>query len=111
MNAAAPLTPSSPATPSAALLLCFSHLRWNFVFQRPQHLMTRLARRWPVVFWEEPEIGGDAAPTLAVRSDRGVRIATPRLPAGMSEVQMQDVLTALLSAFLAAEPPVAIRWY
>jgi hypothetical protein len=27
-------------------LICFSHLRWNFVFQRPQHLMrrARLAR-------------------------------------------------------------------
>ncbi len=25
-------------------LICFSHLRWNFVFQRPQHLMTRIAR-------------------------------------------------------------------
>ena len=24
-------------------LVCFSHLRWNFVFQRPQHLMSRFA--------------------------------------------------------------------
>lgn len=25
-------------------LICFSHLRWDFVFQRPQHLMSRFAR-------------------------------------------------------------------
>lgn len=22
-------------------IVCLSHLRWNFVFQRPQHLLTR----------------------------------------------------------------------
>ena len=35
-------------------LICFSHLRWNFVFQRPQHLMSRFAREMDVIFWEEP---------------------------------------------------------
>ena len=35
-------------------LICFSHLRWDFVFQRPQHLMTRFARDRRVIFWEEP---------------------------------------------------------
>jgi len=38
-------------------LIVFSHLRWNFVYQRPQHLMSRLARRWRVVFFEEPVTG------------------------------------------------------
>ena len=45
--------PSAPV-PEAATLLCFSHLRWNFVFQRPQHLMTRFAREMQVIYWEEP---------------------------------------------------------
>ena len=35
-------------------LVVFSHLRWNFVYQRPQHLLSRLARRWRVIFIEEP---------------------------------------------------------
>ena len=38
-------------------LVCFSHLRWDFVFQRPQHLLTRLAKRYRVFFFEEPVVG------------------------------------------------------
>jgi glycosyltransferase involved in cell wall biosynthesis len=46
-------------------LLVFSHLRWNFVYQRPQHLLSRLARRWRVVFVEEP-MPGEAEDHLEV---------------------------------------------
>jgi glycosyltransferase involved in cell wall biosynthesis len=35
-------------------LLCFSHLRWNFVYQRPQHLLSRASQHFRVWFWEEP---------------------------------------------------------
>jgi glycosyltransferase involved in cell wall biosynthesis len=35
-------------------LVVFSHLRWNFVYQRPQHLLARLASRWRIIFIEEP---------------------------------------------------------
>jgi glycosyltransferase involved in cell wall biosynthesis len=35
-------------------ILCFSHLRWNFVYQRPQHLLSRFSRFYRVIFWEEP---------------------------------------------------------
>ena len=35
-------------------LLVFSHLRWNFVFQRPQHLLSRLADHYKILFVEEP---------------------------------------------------------
>jgi UDP-galactopyranose mutase len=35
-------------------LIVFCHLRWDFVFQRPQHLMTRLAEHYQVLFVEEP---------------------------------------------------------
>ncbi|HVX28741.1 MAG TPA: glycosyltransferase family 1 protein [Parafilimonas sp.] len=35
-------------------LLCFSHLRWDFVYQRPQHLMSRFAKPFNVYFIEEP---------------------------------------------------------
>ena len=35
-------------------LICFSHLRWNFVYQRPQHLMSRAVRQGRVFYVEEP---------------------------------------------------------
>lgn len=38
-------------------LIVFSHLRWDFVYQRPQHLMSRLARHYRIVFFEEPQPG------------------------------------------------------
>ncbi len=35
-------------------LIVFCHLRWDFVFQRPQHLMTRLAEHYDILIVEEP---------------------------------------------------------
>ena len=35
-------------------LICVAHLRWKFVFQRPQHLMTRAARHYRTFYIEEP---------------------------------------------------------
>jgi hypothetical protein len=35
-------------------LVVLSHLRWHFVWQRPQHLISRLAARRPTWFVEEP---------------------------------------------------------
>jgi UDP-galactopyranose mutase len=36
------------------VIITFSHLRWNFVYQRPQHLLSRLAQTRRVFFIEEP---------------------------------------------------------
>ncbi|MDB5893024.1 MAG: glycosyl transferase group 1 [Rhodoferax sp.] len=44
-------------------LIVFSHLRWNFVLQRPQHLLSRLAAHRQVLFFEEP-VGGATEPWL-----------------------------------------------
>ena len=46
-------------------LVTFSHHRWNFVRQRPQHVMTRLARWRPVLYVEEPT-PSNAQPTLEI---------------------------------------------
>jgi UDP-galactopyranose mutase len=35
-------------------IIVFSHLRWDFVFQRPQHLLSRLAANHHIYFIEEP---------------------------------------------------------
>jgi UDP-galactopyranose mutase len=63
-------------------IVCFSHLRWNFVWQRPQHLMSRLARKRRVFFVEEPvEALPGAQPTLIENVTSSVTVLTPSLPA------------------------------
>ena len=63
-------------------IICFSHLRWNFVFQRPQHLLSRFAKKRKVLFVEEP-LFHDGEPVFTVEeSVEGVHVAVPRLPFG-----------------------------
>jgi UDP-galactopyranose mutase len=65
-------------------LVCFSHLRWNFVFQRPQHLLTRFAADRRVFFVEEPVFGNDATVRFEVTTpQRGVHVVVPHYPAGL----------------------------
>jgi len=74
-------------------LICLSHLRWNFVFQRPQHLMTRAANGRRVFFVEEPIFEKREGRSLKVeQSPEGVYVVQPHLPEGLSHdetVQMQ----------------------
>jgi UDP-galactopyranose mutase len=80
-------------------LICWSHLRWDFVYQRPQHLLTRAAADRRVFFFEEPVFNGSMH--LEVRErDAGVKVITPHLPQGLqSDVAMQAVLKDMLQRF------------
>jgi UDP-galactopyranose mutase len=58
-------------------IVCLSHLRWDFVFQRPQHLMTRLGADHRIFFVEEPRFE-DGPEHLEVRQvEAGVHVAVP----------------------------------
>ncbi len=91
------------------LLLCFSHLRWDFVTQRPQHLMNRFATDHRVIVWEEPVYDG-AKPELDVREAGGVTVVTPRLPDASDWEANQVLLARLLDGFLGRSTP-RVRWY
>jgi glycosyltransferase involved in cell wall biosynthesis len=68
-------------------LVCFSHLRWNFVYQRPQHLLARCAKARRVFFFEEPVLG-DGPERLEISvTDSRVHVAVPHLPHGLTEEQ------------------------
>jgi glycosyltransferase involved in cell wall biosynthesis len=105
----------SAADPQPTTLICFSHLRWNFVFQRPQHLMCRFAREMNVVYWEEPcEIGPRETAYLQVReadNANGVRIVVPHLPEGMPDGAREAALKRLLDAHVASLRGDLIAWY
>jgi glycosyltransferase involved in cell wall biosynthesis len=106
--------PSAP-DPEPTTLICFSHLRWNFVFQRPQHLMSRFARDMNVIFWEEPvDIGTRETAYLQVREAHdatNVRIAVPHLPQGMPEDAREAALMRLLGAHIASFRGALVAWY
>jgi glycosyltransferase involved in cell wall biosynthesis len=96
-------------------LLCFSHLRWDFVFQRPQQLMSRFADDMAVVFWEEPiETAKRSAAFIKVRSADDfpkVRIVTPHLPEGLNDARIYAALKRLLEAYCAGLTRPIIAWY
>jgi UDP-galactopyranose mutase len=95
-------------------LICFSHLRWDLVVRRPQHLMTRFARGRRVVFWEEPVLGApETCPRLDSRTDpaSGVIVVTPVLPDGGAAVERDAMLGLMLDGVLAGYGGDLIRWY
>jgi glycosyltransferase involved in cell wall biosynthesis len=106
--------PSAP-DPERTTLICFSHLRWNFVFQRPQHLMNRFARDMNVIYWEEPvDIDPRETAYLQVREAQdapNVRVVIPHLPQGMPDDAREAALGRLLDAHLAAIRGPLIAWY
>lgn len=83
-------------------LVCLSHLRWGFVYQRPQHVMSRLAKNYDVVFFEEPMFFEGDAPRLDVSNPApGIEVAVPHLPFGMSGEAIDQAQRQLLDKHLA----------
>jgi UDP-galactopyranose mutase len=95
-------------------LICFSHLRWDFVFQRPQHLMGRFAATREVIYFEEQmETGEGETPSLRLRNDpSGVVIATPHLPRNLAHNRRDETVAGLLDGLLR-ERKIArpVLWY
>jgi glycosyltransferase involved in cell wall biosynthesis len=63
-------------------LIVFSHLRWNFVYQRPQHVMSRMARRWRVIFVEEPMVNAPSDRIERIEAEEGVEVWRPHVRGG-----------------------------
>ncbi|HET9692863.1 MAG TPA: FAD-dependent oxidoreductase, partial [Steroidobacteraceae bacterium] len=61
-------------------MLVFSHLRWNFVYQRPQHLLSRLASQYRVFYVEEPEHDAGGPRLETIDTGCGVTVLRPHLP-------------------------------
>lgn len=82
-------------------LIVLSHLRWDFVTQRPQHLMTRAAKSFDVIFIEEPIWAEAAAPRVedAIRPG-GIRVVQPVLPHGTSAQASVNFQRILLDAIV-----------
>ncbi len=104
------LVQRSTASGGRDTLLCFSHLRWDFVFQRPQHLLSRAARAMRVLYWEEPIWTEGAPPSVESHmAAEGVLVVQPRIPHGCDPAQAQR---GLLDAFIRDGGIAApLLWY
>src|SRR3954465_13529330 len=72
-----------PAVNADTPIIVHSHLRWDFVWQRPQQLLSRFAQRSHVLFVEEPiylDDVGEAHLGLSQPTERVHRVV-PMLPA------------------------------
>lgn len=94
-------------------IVCFSHLRWDFVYQRPQHLLSRFALAHRVWFIEEPvyEPGAEDHFKIFIR-DHGVQVAVPHLQDRADEQQNDTALRLLLKKLLdSLDMEECLFWY
>lgn len=86
-------------------LVVFSHLRWHFEQQRPQHLLARLAIRHPVIFIEEPVFSSATDFWECAHPAPNVQVCRPHT--GLTEPgfgrEQTRVLAPLISELLASE--------
>jgi UDP-galactopyranose mutase len=93
-------TTDAQAAASQYDLLCFSHLRWDFVHQRPQHLLSRCANERRVFFVEEPVLAeGPPRLELGLR-EAGVWVVVPHLPADLDEQASEQAQRSLIEDLL-----------
>src|SRR5437763_14690678 len=69
-------------------LICFSHLRWGFVFQRPNHLLSRFSKHQRVFFIEEP-IFHEGEDKLQIENhNENLFVVTPHIKAELAEAEV-----------------------
>ncbi len=83
-------------------LLCFSHLRWGFVFQRPNHLLSRFSKHQRVFFIEEPVFHGEADRLQIDNYNENLFIVTPYLKHGLTEEEVFNKQRKYISSLITS---------
>lgn len=60
-------------------LVCFSHLPWKFVYQRPQHLLSRFTKKYAVYYVEECIHNDEEDGYTLEVTDENVNVIVPHL--------------------------------
>jgi glycosyltransferase involved in cell wall biosynthesis len=85
-------------------LICLSHLRWDFVYQRPQHLLSRFAKQTNVYFFEEPIFGDEPTRLDVSRREDNLFVIVPRIShADRESGRTIEIQRALLDNFISEE--------
>ncbi|HYP08998.1 MAG TPA: glycosyltransferase family 1 protein [Bryobacteraceae bacterium] len=94
-------------------LVCLSHLRWGFVYQRPQHLLSRFAKHQRVFFVEEP-VPTTGTPRIEITRcpESGVYICVPQMAEGLGRASQDTILKLLLNNLLVEQKITDyLLWY
>ena len=90
-------------------LIVFCHLRWDFVYQRPQQLLSRLAENYKVAFVEEP-IFSSGEPFMKTYSPApNITVYQPHTPVqapGFHDEQIPLLTPMLAQITPAGEEPI-----
>lgn len=94
-------------------LICFSHLRWNFVYQRPQHIIKRLSNQFNTVYLEEPIYDAIELPHHCfTQINDSLSIVVPHLLSGSSREDTVAQMEAMLKSILKVDDGEDfIFWY
>lgn len=105
-----PFSSNPPKRPNTErTILCFSHLRWNFVHQRPQHLLTEASSTYRVYFIEEPEFAPGTPHFRMHVSEAGVVVLTPVLDPASDHLREMRALTESLHRSLRGS--LLVHWF
>src|SRR5689334_19921858 len=98
---------------SALSLVCFAHLRWDFIFQRPQHIMTRFAKERLVYYVEEPLFSEISKPIMSCsKRENGLHVIVPLIPKDYSDEESIRAQKYLIREFLHARHESSfVSWY
>lgn len=95
-------------------LICFSHLRWNPLYQRPQQLLMRFAKDYRIFYIEEADYrpGAETPQLEHDHAAENILVIRPLLPEGTSEKESVCLLQLLLvEMFEAFSIHPDIFWY
>jgi glycosyltransferase involved in cell wall biosynthesis len=98
-------------------LVCFAHLHWDFVWQRPQHLLSRFARYGRVFYVEDAFYHNDdkVEPHVEIKlRDHGVKVVVVHLPQRLraDEAAADQAQFEVLSHYFAEQGVTSyLFWY
>ncbi len=94
-------------------LICLSHLRWDFVYQRPQHLLSRFAKTRRVFFFEEPIFVDDQTRLETEAREDNLFVAVPHIShADRATKNVADIEREMLDGFIEKQRiKIFVLWF
>ena len=92
-------------------IVCFSHLRWNFVYQRPQHLLSRFAVTHRVYYIEEPHFEAAEDAYTITGTKENVHVIVLKLKGFQHEENLERQKKIISNIFKEYDINNYLLWY